>query len=419
MIIKSKYSDNENLVFPRDIEGVIDHTKIEWVKSKEDSWMELEMKLQKTPVFKKIQRSQPINIFRYAAVAAVALLIVFGATATLYTKRVQTGLVEKTILLPDNSRVKLNINSTLSYKPLLWKYSRTTQLKGEAFFEVKNGKKFEVISEKAKTVVLGTRFTVIARDNEYLVNCEQGKVLLVETLNKNEAVIIAGEEAKLKADNRFEIIRHQNTNPIEVSLETMKLDQKKEKIDHEEKILMVSKEDITPEYEKQRESRQGKNQYREINKPEVKLEVTNNNVDNHVEEIKSMLEEIDAKQQTGNQERLTLQETHNKTEGSSTETTKNRFRNSLTKKQIEILEDNNMSRDEKQKAFIKTLSNEQKKLLREQNDDTGTGNNNNKIRIKDNINQEQKNQNKDHIQNSPNNNGGDRVKGGGGKHGPK
>ena len=113
MIIKNKYSDTENFLFPREIENIIAHSKVDWEKSKEDIWMKMETKLEQTPVVIKMRPNIFSRIVQYAAVAVIALLLVFSATAALYTKKIQTDLTEQTFLLPDKSKVKLYAKTLL------------------------------------------------------------------------------------------------------------------------------------------------------------------------------------------------------------------------------------------------------------------------------------------------------------------
>ncbi len=234
----------ENILFPKEIEDIIFNTRPQWSRPKEDMWMEMEAKLDANPVENKIQSTRYLQLLKYAAAAVVALLISFGVAASLYNKSVETEIVKKSFLLPDNSKVVLHANSSLSYKPLLWKLSRSTILYGEAYFEVEKGSKFEVVSEKAKTVVLGTRFLVKARENEYQVHCEQGKVMLVESARKNEVVITAGQKARLKTDKQFEIIPQQQNKHTEViSKPDIAVDEKEMNIS-EEKPIITPKDDV-------------------------------------------------------------------------------------------------------------------------------------------------------------------------------
>jgi hypothetical protein len=88
---------------------------------------------------------------------------------------------EMSIVLPDNSVVKLAPNSRLSYSNEMEKNpERDVYLSGEAFFEVtKNpSKPFRVFADEVVTKVLGTSFTVRAfeKDKEIKVTVRTGKL---------------------------------------------------------------------------------------------------------------------------------------------------------------------------------------------------------------------------------------------------
>ncbi|WP_420321761.1 FecR family protein [Flagellimonas sp.] len=114
----------------------------------------------------------------YAAAAAVAVLFFgylwFANTTIDHT----TGFGEQlTALLPDNSEVILNANSTLSFKKKDWgNGERTVNLKGEAFFKVEKGSDFTVETDNGQVSVLGTEFTVNSEKGLFQVVCFEGKV---------------------------------------------------------------------------------------------------------------------------------------------------------------------------------------------------------------------------------------------------
>jgi transmembrane sensor len=87
----------------------------------------------------------------------------------------------KKVILPDQSLVVLNGNSTLVYKKQ-WSSDeeRAVNLAGEAYFTVihtKNHQKFKVnLSERMQVEVLGTKFTVTSRSQKKQVVLNEGKV---------------------------------------------------------------------------------------------------------------------------------------------------------------------------------------------------------------------------------------------------
>lgn len=83
---------------------------------------------------------------------------------------------QEVIKLPDNSLVRLNAMSTISYSQDDWKSSRTLALDGEAYFDVEEGQTFTVETPNGKVQVLGTTFNVKSKGNHFSVTCYSGKV---------------------------------------------------------------------------------------------------------------------------------------------------------------------------------------------------------------------------------------------------
>lgn len=136
---------------------------------------------------KRMNGSVRRQFFQWASAAVFLLLL--GAFFWLWNRPieqvvVQTAFAEqKTIELPDHSRVKLNANSTLRY-PKIWKSTKTRQvwLEGEAYFEVEKipqtQQKFQVITKDLTIEVLGTTFNVNARSSSTKVFLEEGLINL-------------------------------------------------------------------------------------------------------------------------------------------------------------------------------------------------------------------------------------------------
>ena len=82
----------------------------------------------------------------------------------------------KAFTLPDNSLVRLNEFSHLEYNASTWKKRRSLHLKGEAFFDVEKGMRFDVITKNGVVSVLGTEFNVLDRDSILKVSCYEGLV---------------------------------------------------------------------------------------------------------------------------------------------------------------------------------------------------------------------------------------------------
>jgi transmembrane sensor len=115
-------------------------------------------------------------MFRVAAVLVIAL----GITFTLQNFSIETQYASNgkrtSFLLPDNSEVVLNAGSEIEYKKWNWKNNRNLELRGEAYFKVSKGQKFEVKTSLGKVTVLGTQFDVKARKNRFDITCFEGRV---------------------------------------------------------------------------------------------------------------------------------------------------------------------------------------------------------------------------------------------------
>ncbi len=141
-------------------------------KSKEAIWAELSKKIEHKDRNKKINLS-----FSFKA-AAVAILLIAGALYLRFQDTsVKTNYAQiKEITLPGGSHVLLQAGSELSFNERSWTKKRIVHLNGEAYFSVKKGSKFQVISKNGKVQVLGTKFNVISRDKHFEVACVTGKV---------------------------------------------------------------------------------------------------------------------------------------------------------------------------------------------------------------------------------------------------
>jgi len=115
-------------------------------------------------------------MFRAAAIFVLALGITFAMKVYVpHTEKAYFG--EKTTFsLPDNSEVVLNSGSEINYKKWNWDNNRRLELKGEAYFRVSKGRRFEVQTNLGKVSVLGTQFNVKARKNRFDVVCYEGRV---------------------------------------------------------------------------------------------------------------------------------------------------------------------------------------------------------------------------------------------------
>lgn len=183
----------------------------QWSKSKEEIWNDMFEELEETP---KIIEMKPRkkNVWLYTAVAAIVIIILLPSVAFLYTKSETADRgTQLAVVLPDGSKVELNAESEVSYKPLWWIVSRDVKLKGEAYFEVKKGSKFDVRSGDYTVSVLGTSFNVFARADKYAVTCLTGKVNVAGKMDS--VVLTPGMQAIL---NNKKLIATEKHNADEI-----------------------------------------------------------------------------------------------------------------------------------------------------------------------------------------------------------
>ena len=175
-----------------------------WPKSKEMVWIETFEHLEEQRGSKRFSIRLPV--WSYAASLLIPILLVCHFyTATEQTARGEHAVVQ----LPDRSKVTLNAESTISYKPFEWFISRKVSLEGEAYFEVKHGSRFSVISGSKRVNVLGTTFNTYARPEAYRVTCLTGQV---EVHAGNETVILNPTMQATYLDRKFVITNNSQTS---------------------------------------------------------------------------------------------------------------------------------------------------------------------------------------------------------------
>jgi transmembrane sensor len=101
------------------------------------------------------------------------------------------------LILPDNSKVWLNSNSSLTYATAFNRAERVVELIGEGYFEIAKDARhpFIVHSGRSSVRVLGTHFNISAYPDEKLneVTLSEGSVML--TVGKQSAKIKPGQQA--------------------------------------------------------------------------------------------------------------------------------------------------------------------------------------------------------------------------------
>jgi ferric-dicitrate binding protein FerR (iron transport regulator) len=181
----------------------------------------------------KVSWFQPM--VRAAAVIVMIIigyLLIFKDSVTI----IESGIAQKTeFFLPDNSEVMLNASSTISYVEKQWQEHREVKLRGEAYFNVAKGSKFDVITTTGVVTVLGTQFNVKVRDNYFEVRCYEG---LVAVNNESEIV-------KLPPNHMFRIVNGK------IITESNLKDTAPSWLDNESSFISVPYEQVINELERQ------------------------------------------------------------------------------------------------------------------------------------------------------------------------
>lgn len=184
---------------------------LQYSESKHEVWSQIQSHLESKPVSK---RMLPFSF--YAISIAASLFFLFGMITFFryYTKTAicPTGQ-HLTITLPDHSEVILNAESIIVWHPYWMKFDRVVNFEGEAYFQVKKGTGFKVISSKGVTEVLGTTFNIYSREQNYRVSCFTGSVNIASVGNKESIVLHPGEKGTIEKDGMMKL--SQLSNPEE------------------------------------------------------------------------------------------------------------------------------------------------------------------------------------------------------------
>lgn len=130
---------------------------------------------------------------KLAVAAAVAGLLFLFIWFLLPSKGIDlhTNSTEiKKITLPDGSQATMQPSAEIQYAPKRWPRNRQLTLKGEAFFKVRKGSKFTILSLGGKVQVLGTSFNVITQDSALAVQCFSGKVRVIAHPIKTQTLVL-------------------------------------------------------------------------------------------------------------------------------------------------------------------------------------------------------------------------------------
>jgi len=173
-------------------------TTIPFDRTRSDAWRFLSEKIQSGKPVVKDARAITLNRRGFALAASLAMLLVIGSFLRLYKVEVVNIAGENVSAeLPDGSIAQLNGNTTIHYHPVWWYVSRKVDQEGEAFYQVKHGKTFSVVTAMGSAEVLGTTFTVLSRGQKFSVTCHTGKVGVQEHGSGNYVTLERNEKARL------------------------------------------------------------------------------------------------------------------------------------------------------------------------------------------------------------------------------
>jgi transmembrane sensor len=129
-----------------------------------------------------------------SAAATLILLFVFLRGMNHEVQKVEAPRGQDfTHNLPDGSEVLLDAGSEISYNRDAFSKIRDIHLTGHAFFEVKKGSSFHVLTKSGKVTVLGTSFSVLSKEGRFEVMCHTGSVRM-ELADKQAVILQPGKK---------------------------------------------------------------------------------------------------------------------------------------------------------------------------------------------------------------------------------
>jgi ferric-dicitrate binding protein FerR (iron transport regulator) len=185
--------------------------KFNWNKSESDVWATIETQMEAKPQGRSLYLNFALS--KWAVAASIIVLLSVGSYMRFYSVKIETTAGQHLVAeLPDQSKVNLNAQSSLTYSPFWWKISRVVKLEGEGFFEVEKGSKFTVNSVNGITRVIGTSFNIFARDAVYKVTCVTGSVK-VKSRAGFEAILKPGSKAEILPSGKIKVLSGIETFP--------------------------------------------------------------------------------------------------------------------------------------------------------------------------------------------------------------
>jgi ferric-dicitrate binding protein FerR (iron transport regulator) len=130
----------------------------------------------------RMHRGKVRKLYYQLGSAAAAILVLFTLYFSFgFEEYTGSSSAANVFFLPDNSRVVLDENATISYSKLFFK--RNVKVEGKAYFEVESGSDFYVKTRNGSITVFGTRFSVNDLNKALKVHCYEG-IVGVDYANK-------------------------------------------------------------------------------------------------------------------------------------------------------------------------------------------------------------------------------------------
>lgn len=182
-------------------------------KSKEELWNHLlpQIKVQRKTKLKRLLTIIPK--LAAAAIVVIGIIIISALSHNKITVMAKNG-EHLEHFLPDGSYVFIQPDSKLSYNKKAWEKKREINLTGEAFFSVKNGSRFTVISPKGEVAVKGTKFNVVDRKKLFKVECVEGKVQVALNNKQHPRFLLAGNYTKLSENGKLIVPKRISTDKV-------------------------------------------------------------------------------------------------------------------------------------------------------------------------------------------------------------
>jgi transmembrane sensor len=167
---------------------------------KDQLWNRIKASSQKEAIVKPINSRRRFLFGLGGAVAAAIALVLFIIFGLDSSQTIQTAFGEQVAqVLPDQSRVRINADSRLTYDGS----GRQLKLEGEAYFEVTKGESFTVETPLGKVEVLGTEFNVFSRGDQFRVECTEGKVRVTTPGDQRGVTLLAATACFLNEEGKL------------------------------------------------------------------------------------------------------------------------------------------------------------------------------------------------------------------------